>query len=253
MLAFITGSGLYEHKELDTQIMHTPHGDVSVLRGARNGREVLMLPRHGEGHRALPNHLNPRAHLAALRELGATAVISCSVCGLLDPDLALGEPLLAGDVYFPDNRLPDGGICSMFHREGDPERGHLLAANLVNAPLAEAIRAQITPAPADAVYGHVNGPRFNTVTEIRALRRAGVDMISQTCGPEAVLANELELPYALLAFGVDYANGVQDVPTPVDTLTRNLTAAQTTFLDMIETLHEPEGGFPFQNFVYRFE
>lgn len=253
MLAFITGSGLYDHHELEPLDVQTPHGPAAVWRGEWGGRDILMLPRHGEGHRCLPNHLNPLAHFAALRQLGATAVVSCSVCGLLDPHIPLGTPLAARDIYFPENRLPDGSICTLFREPGDPARGHLLATNLINAPLADAIRPLLGSDTADAVYGHVNGPRFNTVSEIRALRHAGVEMISQTCGPEAVLANELEWPYALLGFGIDYANGVRDTPTPVEVLDKNLAAAQRTFLYVIEHLREPEKGFPFQNLVYRFE
>lgn len=98
----------------------------------------------------------------------------------------------------------------------------------------------------------MDGPRLNTKSEIRALRAAGVDFISQTCGPEAVLANELELPYALAAFGVDHANGAVTPPTPPEVLKANLNAATQTFRSLIETLVEPAEGFKFANFVYRF-
>lgn len=253
MLAFITGSGLYGHEHLERIETKTPYGFAWLLQGELNGREVIMLPRHGENHRSLPNHLNHLAHFTALRQLGATAVVSCSVCGLLNPDWPLATPILANDVYFPENRLPGGNTCSIFQENGEPGRGHLLASSLINDPLADAIRPLLEKDPLEGVYGHVNGPRFNTVTEINALRHVGVDMISQTCGPEAVLANELELPYTLVGFGVDYANGVQSAPTPVEELDKNLASAQETFLTLVRELREPEDGFPFQNFVYRFD
>ena len=65
-------------------------------------------------------------------------------------------------------------------------------------------------------YGHVDGPRFNTEAEIRGLAAAGVTAVSQTAGPETVLAGEAELPFALLGYATDYANGVQPEPTPVE-------------------------------------
>ena len=68
------------------------------------------------------------------------------------------------------------------------------------------------------VYGHVDGPRFNTRAEIRGLAACGVTHVSQTGGPEAVLCGEAELPYALLGYATDYANGVTDEATPVQTL-----------------------------------
>ncbi len=69
-------------------------------------------------------------------------------------------------------------------------------------------------------YGHVDGPRFNTRTEIRMLAACGVCAVSQTAGPETVLCGEAELPYALLGYVTDYANGVSEQPTPVSELTR---------------------------------
>ena len=68
-------------------------------------------------------------------------------------------------------------------------------------------------------YGHVDGPRFNTPTEIAQLAGCRVVAVSQTGGPETVLCGELELPYALIGFATDYANEVQPgKPTPVATL-----------------------------------
>ena len=78
-------------------------------------------------------------------------------------------------------------------------------------------------------YGHVDGPRFNTKAEIRGLAACGVTAVSQTAGPETVLSAELELPYALLGYATDYANGVQDEATPVQTLLDMMAASAGTF------------------------
>ena len=61
------------------------------------------------------------------------------------------------------------------------------------------------------VYAHTNGPRFETRAEIKALDAAGVAAVSQTCGPEAILAGELELSYGLVGFPVNYATGVAEL------------------------------------------
>ena len=72
--------------------------------------------------------------------------------------------------------------------------------------------------------------RFNTVSEIRMLMSAGVTAVSQTAGPETVLAGEAKLPYALLGYATDYANGVKpEAPTPVEELIRLVTASTETF------------------------
>jgi purine nucleoside phosphorylase len=78
-------------------------------------------------------------------------------------------------------------------------------------------------------YGHVDGPRFNTRAEIRSLAQAGVTAVSQTAGPETVLCGEAELPYALLGYATDYANGVQPEPTPVAELLRLIEASKDSF------------------------
>ena len=78
-------------------------------------------------------------------------------------------------------------------------------------------------------YGHVDGPRFNTKTEIRMLQNCGVTVVSQTAGPETVLAGEAEIPYALIGYATDYANGVKAEATPVEELIRLIGASGKTF------------------------
>jgi purine nucleoside phosphorylase len=90
------------------------------------------------------------------------------------------------------------------------------------------------PARDGGVYGHVDGPRFNTRAEIRTLALAGVTAVSQTAGPETVLCGEAELPYGLLGFATDYANGVGEDATPVEELLRLISASQAVFRDVLE-------------------
>ena len=78
-------------------------------------------------------------------------------------------------------------------------------------------------------YGHVDGPRFNTKAEIRGLAAGGVTAVSQTAGPETVLAGEAELPFALIGYATDYANGVKDEPTPVERLLELIAASSESF------------------------
>ncbi len=82
-------------------------------------------------------------------------------------------------------------------------------------------------------YGHVDGPRFNTRAEIRGLAAAGVTAVSQTAGPETVLAGEAELPFALVGYATDYANGVQAEATPVERLLELIAASTDTFARLL--------------------
>src|SRR5205807_668314 len=83
-------------------------------------------------------------------------------------------------------------------------------------------------------YGHVDGPRFYTPSEIAQLAAAGVAAVSQTAGPETVLCGELELPYALIGFVTDYANEVRPgQPTPVTELIELMGKSSGVFADVL--------------------
>jgi len=118
-----------------------------------------------------------------------------------------------------------------------PGRGHWI----FEAPFSEPLRDALVGAAADAghavrdggCYGHVDGPRFNSRAEIRSLASCGVSAVSQTAGPETVLCGEAELPYALLGYATDYANGVAEAATPVSELTRLIEASTGAFADTL--------------------
>jgi purine nucleoside phosphorylase len=164
-------------------------------------------------------------------------VVGCTACGAVDPAVGLGSIVVFDDLHFPVNRLPDGSICSFHVEEGDPARGHWIYAR----PFSDDVRAALLAAAAETgvehrdggCYGHVDGPRFNTRAEIAQLAAAGVVAVSQTAGPETVLFGELELPYALMGFATDYANGVRPDPTPVDELVRLMQRSPILFAQVL--------------------
>jgi purine nucleoside phosphorylase len=103
-------------------------------------------------------------------------------------------------------------------------------------------------------YGHVDGPRFNTKAEIRGLAAAGVPAVSQTAGPETVLAGEAQLPFALIGYATDYANGVQPEPTPVERLLELIAASTETFARVLDAAVQriDEAALAPAGVVYRF-
>jgi len=138
-----------------------------------------------------------------------------------------------------------------------PGEGHEVSAGagLTGEVLVAGAAGAGVPASDGGCYGHVDGPRFNTRTEIAALRAAGVTAVSQTGGPEAVLCGEAELPYALMGYATDYANGVAAEPTPVEELIRLMGESTETFasvlLAVLPRLDAAELSPP--GVVYRFE
>ena len=241
-VGIITGSGNYALSGLEQGepvTLTTPFGAASVNRGVYGGEPVLHVARHGPDHQRLSSGVNHRANIWALRELGAGAVIGCTVCGAVDPALALGSLIVFDDLHFISNRLPDGSLCTFYGEPGDPERGHWI---LDGGPYSEGVRAALLAAAArgghvaraGGTYGHVDGPRFNTPAEIAQLAACGVTAVSQTGGPETVLCGELEMPFALIGFVTDYANEVRPgEPTPVATLLELMGSSAAVFADVL--------------------
>jgi purine nucleoside phosphorylase len=137
------------------------------------------------------------------------------------------------DLHFLANRLASGELCTFHPEPGDARRGHWIFEGPFSEPLRAALldgaAAAEVPVRPSGCYGHVDGPRFNTRAEIRGLAACGVTHVSQTGGPETVLCGEAELPYALLGYATDYANGVTDEPTPVQTLLDMMAASTEPF------------------------
>jgi purine nucleoside phosphorylase len=235
-IGIITGSGTYALPGFDgaePELVPTPWGEARVSRGTFAGADVLHVSRHGAGHPRLSNHVTHRANIAALKQLGASGVLAVTVCGAVDPAAPLGSLVCFDDLHFLSNRLPDGSLCTFFTEPGARERGHWIYEGPFSVELRRALLEGAAAADVavrdGGCYGHVDGPRFNTRAEIRSLAAAGVTAVSQTAGPETVLAGEAELPYALLGFLTDYANGVKDEATPVDTLVEMMAASTEVF------------------------
>jgi purine nucleoside phosphorylase len=217
------------------------------------------VSRHGEGHHRLSNHVAHRANILALKQLGAEAIVAVTVCGAVDPTVPLGSLVVFDDLHFLANRLADGSLCTLYDEPGAPLRGHWI----FEEPFSDGVRQALlagsreagVPARDGGCYGHVDGPRFNTRAEIRSLALAGVTAVSQTAGPETVLAAEAEIPYALLGYATDYANGVKEEATPVEELLRLIGASTEVFASVLSRAlpqlarHAPEP----PGVIYRFE
>lgn len=239
-VGIVTGSGTYalpgfEHAA--ARDVPTRFGSARITEGRWAGVEVVHVSRHGEGHQRLSSGVLHQANVSALKQAGADCVLAATVCGALDPELELGSLIVFDDLHFLANRLPDGSLCTLHTEPGRPGRGHWI----FDGPFAPSLRAALLAGARDAghavrdggCYGHVDGPRFNTRSEIRMLRQAGVTAVSQTAGPETVLCGEAELPYALIGYATDYANGVPAEPTPVETLVELIGRSGAVFADAL--------------------
>lgn len=254
-LAIISGTGFYDFPGLEKAKelrIKTKYGEASARRGIIDGKEIIFIARHGKNHSILPNMINHRANLLALNKLGTKAIISTTVCGVMDPSIPLAKLVVFDDLYFLDNRLPSGEACTIYDEKGHQLRGHYIFSK----PFSEELRQQLISVAEEpltnAIYAYATGPRFNSIPEITMLRNYA-SFVSQTAGPEVVLAGELEIPCVLLGFGVDYANGVTKEPTPIEVLRKNLKKSKRVFTAIIKKLIKNYKEPSFEEDIYRFE
>ncbi|MCC6647662.1 MAG: S-methyl-5'-thioadenosine phosphorylase [Polyangiaceae bacterium] len=245
-LAIIGGSGLYalgagdatEHKV--TTSFGAPSGPVTSTRVG--DAEVLFLSRHGAGHRYSPTEINYRANIAALRQLGATHVVSVSAVGSMREEIAPGD-LVVVDQYIDLTKRRastffEGGVAAHV-AFSDPVCPHL--ARAVAEAALEASGARVHTG---GTYVCMEGPQFSTRAESLVYRAWGVSVLGMTAMPEAKLAREAELPYATLALATDYdcwheGHGPVDVQAVVAVMAKNVEAARRTLLALAARLPDP--------------
>jgi len=205
-IGVIGGSGLYDIEgmaDIEELDINTPFGKPSdtVVVGRLEGVGVAFLPRHGRGHRILPTEVPVRANIYALKSLGVERIIAINSVG------SLKEEYKPGDLLIPDQLIDrTRSRVNTFFGEGV----------VVHIPFAEpfcpALSQVVYQAGQEAgatvhkggIYVVVEGPAFSTKAESFLYRSWGVDVIGMTALPEAKLAREAEICYAIIACVTDY-------------------------------------------------
>lgn len=202
----IGGSGLaggVELEEAQDIAVASPFGEPSgpVRTGWIGKVRFTFLARHGAGHRLPPGAVNYRANIDVLKRCGVTEVLALSAIGSLREELAPGH-FVAVDQFIDRT---SGRVSSFF---GEGLVAHVSMADPVcprlTALAAAAARAAKATVHDGGCYIAIEGPQFSTRAESRLYRTWGADVIGMTAMPEARLAREAELPYALLGMVTDY-------------------------------------------------
>jgi 5'-deoxy-5'-methylthioadenosine phosphorylase len=211
LLGIIGGTGLTQLSNLEItrrQIVRTPYGDPSgaLTFGKLNGRDVVFLARHGYGHTIPPHAVNYRANIWALHSQGAGPVVSVASVGGIRTDCPPGALVIPHQVidYTWDRK-------HTFFEGPDQPVTHVDFTH----PYCERLRERLRKAAAAAgqaivnggVYAATQGPRLESAAEIDRLERDGADLVGMTGMPEAGLAREIGLRYAVVAVVVNYAAG----------------------------------------------
>lgn len=206
-LAVIGGSGFYEMPGLsgvEELAISTPFGEPSdaIRVGILEGRRVAFLARHGRGHRFLPSEIPARANFWALKSLGVRRVIGVSAVG------SLAAGYRPRDFVAPDQLIDrtSGMRATTFFGEG------VIAHVGIAEPFCAGLRAEVVDAArASGATAHdggalvvIEGPAFGTRAESHLYRSWGAAIVGMTALPEAKLAREAELCFALLTAVTDY-------------------------------------------------
>lgn len=205
-LGIIGGSGLYNMPGLSNAkeiLLSTPFGAPSapLVVGTLNNVGVAFLARHGVGHHITPAEINYRANIYALKMLGVEQIVSISACGSLREDYAPGEIVIPDQIF--DNTH---GRKRTFFGEGLV--AHISVAEpfcpRLSRQLEEAVRQAGGTVHAGGTFITIEGPRFSTKAESNTYRAWGMSLIGMTTSPEAFLAREAEMCYAVMAHVTDY-------------------------------------------------
>jgi len=247
-IAVIGGSGLYEMPgitDMQEFDINTPFGKPSspVGIGTLNSYRIAFIARHGIGHYITPSEVPYRANIFALKSLGVERVISISACG------SLREDYHPGDIVIP-NQLFD---FTRFRKATFFEDGFVAHVSVAD-PFCQDLSAQLITA-VNRAEGKVHtsgalitieGPRFSTRIESNTFRTWGMSLINMSTAPEAFLAREAEMCYAVMNHVTDYdVWHVSEQPVTVnmliDTLNRNTELAQAAVSYLLLNLSETKG------------
>jgi 5'-methylthioadenosine phosphorylase len=247
-LAVIGGSGLYSMaglSEIEEHSVETPFGKPSapIVTGMLSGSRVAFLARHGRGHSINPTEVNYRANIYALKMLGAERIVSISACGSLREDYAPGD-LVIPDQLFDMTRerkrsFFEGGMVA-----------HISVADPFCPELSEKLYLACKTTGAMMHHGGafitIEGPRFSTKAESNTYRAWGMSLVGMTTSPEAFLAREAEMCYAVMAHVTDYdVWHIEEEPVSVEAviavLSKNTQIAQQAVANLAAELGVERG------------
>jgi len=238
-IGVIGGSGVYHFEKLVNVVEvdpDTPFGKPSdkILVGTLGEQRVAFLARHGRGHRISPGEVNFRANIYALKQLGVEFLIAISACGSLQPQFAPRHIVIPDQLFdFTKKR------ANSFFGEGLV--AHVSLAEPFCPELSTRLAAAVEKTGATvhrgATYITVEGPRFSSKAESNTFRSWGMGIIGMTGLPEAALAREAEMCYAMMAHVTDYdCWHAEEAPVTVEMVIANLMANASVSKQAIENL-----------------
>ena len=248
LIGIIGGTGLGEAlsarlKDVVLEDMDTPFGKPGspVLVGELGSARIAFLARHGAGHQYNPSVVPYAANIFALKKLGVTTLIASGAVGSLQQEIEPGHLVLVDQfidkTYRRQNTFfdPLGAVHCEF---AQPCCRRLREKLMLTAEQIDAVTH------ADGTYVCMEGPQFSTRAESLMHRQWGADLIGMTAMPEAKLAREAQMCYALVALASDYdcwrEHDVADKQNLLAEIIGNLSRATQNAVALIEKTLESD-------------
>jgi 5'-methylthioinosine phosphorylase len=213
-IAVIGGTGLTtltNIKVLNEKYYETQYGqtDAPLVTGILSDIEVIFLARHGKPHVIPPHKVNYRANMRALKDVGISDIISVNAVGGITDSMSPGSIVIPDQVidytYSRKHTYFDDDLDKVIHIDFSYPYTETIRNILINS--SKGLSSNIM---SSATYGATQGPRLETVAEIKRLEHDGCDLVGMTGMPEASLARELDLNYASICLVVNWAAGKTD-------------------------------------------
>lgn len=211
-IAIIGGTGLTQIEDLriiGQERVTTPFGEPSApyLTGELDGKQLVFLARHGNPHRIPPHKINYRANIWGLKQLGVTDVIGVAAVGGIGADMAPAHIAIPDQLidysYGREHTFFADDLEQVTHIDFTEPYTPVLRERIVRAARQAQIKVSTT-----GTYGCTQGPRLETIAEIKRMANDGCDLVGMTGMPEAALARELGLNYANISVVANWAAGV---------------------------------------------
>ena len=245
LIGIIGGSGLgdvlAEHiTDVKTENPDTPFGKPSapIVVGKIGTRKIAFLNRHGEGHSLSPSEVPYAANIFALKKLGTTTVIASGAVGSLQERIAPGNLVVVDqfiDKTFRRQSSFFAGVAAVHCELANP------CCDRLEKIILDASKNISATTHAGGTYVCMEGPQFSTRAESKMHRTWGADLIGMTAMPEAKLAREAQMCYALIALASDYDCWREHDPNATKQallaeIIGNLTAATNNAIELIKAV-----------------
>lgn len=237
-IAIIGGTGLTALEGIkvnETKELKTPYGNPShaLIHSVFGEKEIIFLPRHGDPHRIPPHKINYRANIYALKKSGVQSIIAVNAVGGVTSEMYPCRPIVPNQIidytYLRKHTYFETDLKQVTHIDFTHPYCEKLRHHIIQAANNAKIDIQ-----KHGTYGIAQGPRLETIAEVKRMEKDGCDIVGMTGMPEASLARELEIDYVCLSLVVNWGAGKSEEKITMKIIENNLKTGMSKIKTILE-------------------